>query len=274
MCVQSYVVPTSHAAIAVSESGGTGPVVVLIHGNSCCKEVFRNQMEGAIGARWRTIAVDLPGHGRSADARNPLRTYSMAGYADMVAELLDSLGVRRFAVLGWSLGGHIGLELFTRHAGMTGLLATGTPPVSLTLEAMGQGFRISEHMDLVGKSEFSDAEADIFARHALGINAPFEPFVLDAVRRADGRARHLMINAVLSGWGTDQLRLAETLDKPLAIVSGGDEPFVNNDYLQRIRYAHLWDGRVHILPGIGHAPFWEAPALFDPLLSRFLTDVL
>jgi pimeloyl-ACP methyl ester carboxylesterase len=274
MPVQSYVVPTSHATIAVSESGGSGPAVLLIHGNSSCKEVFRNQMAGAIGQRWRAIAFDLPGHGRSSDARNPLRTYSMPGYADLAAELLDILGVKRFAVLGWSLGGHIGLELFTRHAGMAGLLATGTPPVALTAEALGQGFLPSEHIGLAGKADFTEADADTFAHHTCGINAPFEAFMLDAVRRTDGRARQLMIAAAVSGWGTDQLRLVETLDRPLAIVSGGAEPFVNNAYLQGIHYARLWDGRVHILPGIGHAPFWEAPDQFDPLLARFLTEVL
>jgi pimeloyl-ACP methyl ester carboxylesterase len=83
-----------------------------------------------------------------------------------------------------------------------------------------------------------------------------------------------MIGGAVAGWGVDELRLVETLDKPLAIVSGGDEPFVKNDYLQYIRYANLWDGKVHILPGIGHAPFWEAPDLFDPLLTRFLNEIL
>jgi pimeloyl-ACP methyl ester carboxylesterase len=70
------------------------------------------------------------------------------------------------------------------------------------------------------------------------------------------------------------LRLAETLDKPLAIVSGEREPFINNDYLQSIRYANLWDKKVHVLPGLGHAVFWEAPQTFDPIFSRFLADVL
>jgi len=274
MSVQSYVVPTSHATIAVSESGGSGPAVVLIHGNSSCKEVFRNQMAGEIGRRWRCIALDLPGHGRSSDARSPWRSYIMPGYADMVAELLDILGIKRFAVLGWSLGGHIGLELFIRHAGMTGLLATGTPPVALTPEAIGKGFIISEHMGLAGKADFTEADVEAYARNTCGANAPFEPFLRDAVRRTDGRARERMLSAALAGWGVDQLRLVETLDRPLAIVSGGEEPFVNNAYLQSIRYARLWDGQVHILPGIGHAPFWEAPALFDPLFTRFLADVL
>jgi len=274
MPISSYILPTSHAAIAVSESGGSGPPVLLIHGNSSCKEVFRNQLDGAIGRRWRLIALDLPGHGRSADARNPQRTYTMPGYADMAVEVLDRLGVSRFAVLGWSLGGHIGLEMFTRHAGMAGLLATGTPPVPLTPDGIGRGFIPSEHMGLAGKADFTEADILAYATHTAGINAPFEPFMLDAVRRTDGRARATMIGAALAGWGTDQLRLAETLDKPLAIVSGGGEPFVNNDYLRSIRYARLWDGQVHVLPGIGHAPFWEAPALFDALFARFLTDVL
>jgi pimeloyl-ACP methyl ester carboxylesterase len=274
MPVTSYVLPTSHATIAVSESGGSGPAVLLIHGNSSCKEVFRNQMDGPIGRRWRLIAIDLPGHGRSANARNPRRSYSMPGYADMAVELLDILGVSRFAVLGWSLGGHVGLEMFSRHDGMAGLLATGTPPVKLTAEGIGRGFIPSEHMGLAGKAEYSEADAEAYARQTAGINAPFEPFLFDAVRRTDGRARALMIGAALAGWGVDELRLVETLDRPLAIVSGGDEPFVNNDYLRAIRYARLWDGQVHILPGIGHAPFWEAPEKFDPLFARFLADVL
>jgi pimeloyl-ACP methyl ester carboxylesterase len=274
MPVTSYVLPTSHASIAISESGGSGPPVLLIHGNSSCKEIFRNQLEGPIGRRWRLIAIDLPGHGRSSDARNPRRTYGMPGYADMAVEVLDILGIARFAVLGWSLGGHIGLEMFTRHAGMAGLLITGTPPVPLTPEGLGEGFLPSEHMGLAGQAAFSEEDALAYARNTAGLNAPYEPFLLDAVKRTDGRARENMIGGAVAGWGVDELRLVRTLNRPLAVISGGDEPFVNNAYLQSIRFANLWDGKVHILPGIGHAPFWEAPGIFDPLFARFLTEVL
>ena len=38
--------------------------------------------------------------------------------------------------------------------------------------------------------------------------------------------------------------------------------------------ANLWEGKVHLLDGLGHAPFWEAPGQFDPILARFLGDVL
>jgi len=269
-----YVVETSHATIAVAESGGSGPPVLLVHGNSSCKEVFRNQMEGQAGRRYRLIAIDLPGHGKSANARNPRRSYSMPGYADMATEVLDRLGVSRFAVLGWSLGGHIGIEMFSRNAGMVGLLATGTPPVANSPESLGAGFLPSEHMNLAGKCSFTEADVHSYAHATCGINAPFEEFLLDAVRRTDGRAREEMFAAFAAGWGADQRHIVETYDRPLAIVSGGAEPFVNNSYLRTIKYARLWDGQVHVLEGVGHAPFWEVPQQFDPLFSRFLAEVL
>ena len=36
---------------------------------------------------------------------------------------------------------------------------------------------------------------------------------------------------------------------------------------------NLWEGHCHRLAGLGHAPFWEAPGNFDPILERFLQDV-
>ena len=274
MAASQYLLPTSHAGISVRESDGSGPAVLLLHGNSSCKEVFRNQFEGDLGARYRLIAIDLPGHGRSSNALNPARTYSMPGYADMAVEVLGRLGVTRFAVLGWSLGGHNGLEMFTRHDGMAGLLATGTPPVSSMADSLAAGFLPSEHMRIAGAADITAAEAEAYARRTCGDNAPFALFLLDAARRTDGQARARMFAAFGGGLGADQRHLAETIDRPLAIVSGGDEAFVNNDYLRQVRYRCLWDGQVHVLPGIGHAPFWEAPQTFDPIFARFLGDVL
>jgi pimeloyl-ACP methyl ester carboxylesterase len=269
----NYLIETSHAAIAVTESEGLGLPALLIHGNSCCKEVFANQLGGEIGRRHRLIALDLPGHGRSSNARNPRRSYTMPGYADLVAEVADRLGLTRFAVLGWSLGGHIGIELFTRCEAMTGLMITGTPPVASTPEAVAAGFRPTEHMGLTGKRDFTDVDALTYAAATLGAQAPKPDFLVDAVRRTDGRARETLFTAVMAGWGADQRHIVETYDRPLAVVQGGADAMVNVDYLHEVSYAKLWDGKVHVLDGVEHAPFWEAPARFDPLFARFLAEV-
>jgi pimeloyl-ACP methyl ester carboxylesterase len=57
---------------------------------------------------------------------------------------------------------------------------------------------------------------------------------------------------------------------PLAIVNGAEDEFINNAYIASLHYDSLWEGKVYDLDGIGHAPFWEAPDVFDPYLQRFM----
>jgi len=83
-----------------------------------------------------------------------------------------------------------------------------------------------------------------------------------------------MFESFVAGVGDNQRAVVKTAKLPLANVSGGDEPYVNNAYLETVAYANLWERWVHIFDGVGHAPFWEAPARFDPILARFPGDVL
>lgn len=266
---RNFSLATEHGNIAVEESGSGGLPLLLIHGNSSCRGVFHHQMRGRIAANRRVIAFDLPGHGQSDDAPDPARSYTMPGYAEAAVDVLRGLGISAAAVLGWSLGGHIGIEMIPRFPEMRGLMLTGTPPV--TPADVAAGFKPSPHMGLAGQEHFSEADVDAYAHATCG--EPFAPFLRDAVARTDGRARKTMFEAFIAGRGIDQRQTVETSAVPLAIVNGNDEPFVNLDYLDDVVYANLWDGRCHRLPGVGHAPFWEAPEVFDPILERFLRDV-
>jgi len=93
------------------------------------------------------------------------------------------------------------------------------------------------------------------------------------MQRADGLARKTIFEAARSGVGVDQRWLVESCPDPLAVVNGSEDPFINLDYLDVPKYANLWEGRCHRLPGLKHAPFWEAPDIFDALLARFVDDV-
>lgn len=273
MTVHERFIDTSHGRLAVAETDGKGPAVLLIHGNSSCKEAFVHQLKGPVGEAYRLIAYDLPGHGASADAPRPERTYSMDGYADLAVELLGLLGVDQAAVVGWSLGGHIGIEMTLRFPGLKGLLITGTPPVGKADDAIAQGFKPSEEIKLAGQEIYGEGDAEAFCRTTVNAKGTLDPHLLAMVRRTDGRARRLMFESFLAGRGADQLQVVQTSQVPLAIVSGADEHFVNNDYLGKPRYANLWEGVVFIVPGVGHAPFLEAPAVFDPILLRFLQAI-
>lgn len=262
-------IETEYGRLAVEEAGRGSLPVLFVHGNSSCRGVFRNQMQGRLAQHYRLIAFDLPGHGESGDAPDPARSYTMPAYAAAAVAVLGELGIGEAAVLGWSLGGHIGIEMIPRFPGLKGLMITGTPPVNIADAAAG--FIPSPHMGLAGQQDFTEADVDAYAHATCG--KPFEPFLRAAVARTDGRARKTMFESFVAGQGIDQRHLVETSPVPLAVVNGNGEPFVNLDYVDGLSYANLWEGRCHRLPGLGHAPFWEAPDVFDPILERFLRDV-
>jgi pimeloyl-ACP methyl ester carboxylesterase len=92
--------------------------------------------------------------------------------ADAAVELLGKLGVTEAIVFGWSLGGHIGIEMVPRFSGMRGLMVTGTPPVGRN--NMAQGFKASPHIEVAGKQDLSKADIEAFVQAIFGQSA--EPF--------------------------------------------------------------------------------------------------
>ena len=86
---------------------GRGPAVVLLHAFPLSGEMWRPQID-ALADRFRVLAPDLPGFGRSPPARGPV---SMASFAELSLGLLDAVGVPEAAVVGLSMGGYVALEL-------------------------------------------------------------------------------------------------------------------------------------------------------------------
>lgn len=266
-------IKTTHCNIEITESDGKGKTILFIHGNSSCKEVFRNQLNGDVGSLFHCIAMDLPGHGHSDNALIPEQTYTMSGYADVALQVMRSLGVTSYVIVGWSLGGHIAIEALSLTNEVAGLMISGTPPVGKNLDDLASAFLPSEHMAFTGQENLSPDEADRYARATCGTTANYEPFLGEAVLRTDGRARRLMMEAVEQGKGADQRNVVKTSLIPIAVVNGADEEMVNNDYLKTVAFGNLWKRRIHLLPKVGHAPFWESPKEFDRLILEYMKDV-
>ena len=242
----------------------------MIHGNSTCHQVFRNQLDGPIGSTYRCIAIDLPGHGNSDDASDPDRTYHMGGYADAAVEVMNNLKVDKYAVLGWSLGGHIALDMTAATDQLTGVMICGSPPIEQGFDAISQGFDGFIEHSIASKQVLTKEDIELFATNTCGPNAPYDDFLATAVKRCDGRSRSLMIAKLACGVGRNQKALAIDSPVPLAIVNGADDAFIHNNYIADLPYKNLWEEQVYDLPNLGHAPFWESPETFDVYLDRFL----
>jgi pimeloyl-ACP methyl ester carboxylesterase len=90
---------------------GEGDPLVLLHGGFGSLEMFGPNVE-LLAAGRQVIGVDLQSHGRSPAADRPLRFESMA---DDIAALIRSLGFERAAIMGFSLGGGVGLRTGIQH---------------------------------------------------------------------------------------------------------------------------------------------------------------
>ncbi|MFG3579047.1 alpha/beta fold hydrolase [Micromonospora chersina] len=93
------------------EVHGTGRPLVLLHGGYGSTEMFAPVLPHLVTRR-HVVAVDLQGHGRTADVDRPLRYESMA---EDVAALLRHLDLPAADVLGYSLGGGVALRAAIQH---------------------------------------------------------------------------------------------------------------------------------------------------------------
>ena len=262
---------TEQADISVADTGGEGLPLLMLHGSGASKDVFAHQIQSSLPQRFRVVAIDLPGHGDSTDARDPARGYSITGFADTVAEVLNSLGIQRAAIYGWSLGGHIAIELAGSTSLVAGLMLTGAPPVGRGPLALLRGFHTRWDMLLASKEHFTERDAERFA--ALCFEDKIEPAFVAAIRRADGRARSVFQRSMMRGDGVEQKLTVENATVPVAIVNGAREPFARLGYFPTLHYGTLWRNTCVVISGAGHAPFWQKPDAFNPLLEQFCDDV-
>src|SRR4051794_40247366 len=104
------------------ETHGSGRPMVLLHGGLGSGEMF-GPILPILAERHQVIAVDLQGHGRTADIDRPLDTRLMA---DDIAALIDHLGLQQPDVVGFSLGGGVALQVAIKYPEKVGRLVSGS----------------------------------------------------------------------------------------------------------------------------------------------------
>ena len=88
------------------ETHGTGRPLILLHGGLGSGEMF-GPILPALADHHQVIAVDLQGHGRTADIDRPI---DLASMADDIAALIDHLGLDKPDLVGYSLGGGVAVH--------------------------------------------------------------------------------------------------------------------------------------------------------------------
>ncbi len=267
---QERMLQTSHGLISVADTGEADkPALLLLHGNSACKEAFHKQFR-SFADSYRVISFDYPGHGVSANA-DPEQSYNMSAYAEIAEEVLADCGVSEVSIFGWSLGGYVAMELTARdNVTVTALAISGTPPLNMVPDDFGRGYNPDSHLVLSGKQYFSRTEATNYANSATAPISEESAFLHRNLRRTDGRARVYALSRLgVIDWPR-QMRILSEGKIPFAILNGSDDPFLNHDYIARLKYGNIWRGAPQDIPNGRHAPFFNQPDQFDLALFAFL----
>ena len=90
------------------ETYGQGPAVLLLHGMGSAATAWKPIIP-SLAKHFKVIALDLPGHGRSA--YSPMQSMDPTSLAKLVVKNLTDIGISDFHIVGNSLGGWIALEI-------------------------------------------------------------------------------------------------------------------------------------------------------------------
>lgn len=234
------------------ETYGEGTPLVLLHGGMLTIDLNFASLIPTLARKHRVIAVELQGHGRTADIDRPITPANLAG--DVVA-LLDVLSVDRAHVLGHSMGAAVTLELGVNHPDRVLSLV----PVSGSVRPDGM------HPDLTDPS-----------RHATSTRMPTAQDFADfseAYAKLSPHPEHFTeflqalssTNADLKGWSDQQLA---GITAPTLIVLG-DHDFVTIEHAA-LMLELIPGSQLAVLAGTTHMEATRRPELLLPLLDAFL----
>ncbi len=244
------------------EVAGEGPTLVLIHANPLDHTMWLYQM-ASFSRRYRVVAVDLRGYGRSD---KPESDFTFEDMADDVLGVLRDLGCRRIAVVGVSIGATLALKIALDRPALVAAAVlvggeSGNPPVFAALAERYATPPFAEqrrrHVDMIGTPAFG---ASVLGRYLL------DGF-LENSDALSGRAIAQIFRARRSVNLQDRL---STIAMPVLVINGESDVSLESG---RYTAARIPGAAHRIVPDAGHLCCIEQPQAFDRHVLDFLATV-
>ncbi len=242
------------------ETGGTGRPLILLHGGLGAIEMFGPNL-AALATGRQVIAVDLQGHGRTADIDRPLSVELMA---DDIAALIKHLGLESADVMGYSLGGGVALQTAIRH-----------PEVVRKLVVVSTPFKRSAfYADILAQQGHVSAGAAEAMKQT-----PMYQLYASIAPRPDDWPRLLGKIGEAMKQDFDFSKAIAGITATTLIVAGDADIFPPAHAVELFgllgggQRDGGWDGagrpksRLAILPGLTHYTIFSAPALAATVIS-------
>lgn len=257
-------VETSFGNIATTVAG-VGRPVVLLHANGHDHRDF-DAIVGALSARYRTVALDWPGHGASTRPAAPA-DLTAGVLPDVLEQVLDQLEVVDAIIIGNSMGGYAAIKIAVqsphRVAGLvlvnSGGLQRSTPMSRTFCRTLG-----TENINRWVMPRLIDR----YMRAATELDRSIASRAKQHLATPDGTAACAAIWRSFNRSDYDLRAEAATISAPTLLLWGRDDPILGKK-AAAAAHAALPHSELALLP-TGHVPFSSAPAEFLEHALRFI----
>jgi 3-oxoadipate enol-lactonase len=247
---------------------GAGLPLVFLHAFPLNRSMWAPQI-AALSMGFRTIAIDLRGHGES-DA--PLWNFSLDHYADDVRALLDHLTIEQAVLIGLSMGGYVGFAFSRKYAHrLKALVLADTRAQADSQESRTGRF----HLAQTAYSRGAEAVAETMLPKLLG------PTSLRTKPDLAKLLRNIIHRTPISGIVVDLMAMADrpdsvphlhTITCPTLVVIGEEDtttPFAD----AQLMASEIPGARLVVIPAAGHLSNMEQPDVFNEVVKGFVEEM-
>jgi pyruvate dehydrogenase E2 component (dihydrolipoamide acetyltransferase) len=215
-----------------------------------------------LAERWRTVALDLPGHGSSTKV---LEGADEASFAAVIDQALAALRIDRVHIVGHSMGGGIALAFANEQRER---VASLTLIASAQLGAEINGAFINDFLRAQRRREVQEALKLLVHDPAMVSRAMVEEVL--RYKRLDGVQAAL--ETIAAEWFPDGVQrvdnavLVANLGVPVQLIWGRDDQIIP------LAHAEALAGKVpvHILDDVGHLPHMEKAGEVNRVIAAFI----
>lgn len=244
---------------------GTGLPLVFLHAFPLNRSMWAPQI-AALSRGFRTIAVDLRGHGES-DA--PLWNFSLDHYADDVRALLDHLAIEQAILIGLSMGGYVGFAFSRKYAHrLKALVLADTRAQADSHEGRTGRF----HLAQTAYSRGAEAVAETMLPKLLGpTSLRTRPDLVESLRNIIRRTAvsGIVVDLMAMADRPDSIPHLRTITCPTLVVIGEED---NTTPLAdaQLMASEIPGARLAVIPAAGHLSNLEQPDVFNELVKGFV----
>jgi 3-oxoadipate enol-lactonase len=256
------IVNTNGAAIHVTESGVGEPALIFLHYWGGSSRTWQSVVD-RLGLKPRTIVLDQRGWGSSVatDGR-----YGLAAMADDVEAVAHKFGLKRYALIGHSMGGKVAQIVAARRPeGLAALvLIAPAPPTPMPVPKEQRAAMLDSYASREG------------ALQALSVLAgkPLSPelreHVIEDTLRGAPSAKRAWTE---SGMIEDITAGLDAVTVPVTVVIGDRDQVEHEAALRQILTRFLPQATFRVLEGVGHLSPLEAPDAVADACTSFLDRV-